>query len=285
MIKDYYAVLGLDRDTTDEEIKAVYRTAVKECHPDVAGDNPELVARFQELTTAYKILTDPHKRRLHDQELPIKSYPLRRPTPERVWKEVNEVILLRSDRVGQFQRSIQDAIPLAIEGDLVVVGYPGERYRNGSYLEVAANRTALMSALQLIMGRPMEFRYIQGESLDDWERTKANDARAAAKARTATATTVDRASASVWDALNTRLHHSFNELPQRRFPQVRATFMFEALGWIEEAETAARAQKPTDEVLGRALATAIERVGTLTDIPANVVAIEYIRLRKQANAG
>mgnify|MGYP000405311885 CR=1 FL=1 len=115
MTKDYYAVLNLDRDATSEEIKAAYREEVKGSHPDVAGNDPEKTARFQEVTEAYKVLIDPYKRKMHDQELPMKSYPLRRPTPERVWHEAAEVILLRSDRVTQFHHALQDAIPIALE--------------------------------------------------------------------------------------------------------------------------------------------------------------------------
>jgi molecular chaperone DnaJ len=65
MATDYYAVLGLARGATDNEIKRAYRRLARDLHPDV---NPDPVAkeRFQEVNRAYQALTDPEKRRIVD---------------------------------------------------------------------------------------------------------------------------------------------------------------------------------------------------------------------------
>src|SRR3954471_6936370 len=66
MATDYYAVLGLARGATDNEIKRAYRRLARDLHPDV---NPEPGAkeRFQEVNRAYQALTDPEKRRIVDR--------------------------------------------------------------------------------------------------------------------------------------------------------------------------------------------------------------------------
>src|SRR5512144_111225 len=60
---DYYAVLGVPRDATPEQIKKAYRRLARELHPDV---NPDEEERFKEVTKAYEVLSDPKRRELHD---------------------------------------------------------------------------------------------------------------------------------------------------------------------------------------------------------------------------
>ncbi|MFW6205440.1 MAG: molecular chaperone DnaJ [Actinomycetota bacterium] len=62
---DYYDVLGVSREASNEEIKKAYRRLARQYHPDVNPD-PETKERFQQITEAYEVLTDPKKREVYD---------------------------------------------------------------------------------------------------------------------------------------------------------------------------------------------------------------------------
>ncbi len=63
--KDYYAVMGVDRDASQDEIKRAYRKLARKFHPDVSKE-PDAEARFKELGEAYEVLKDPEKRAAYD---------------------------------------------------------------------------------------------------------------------------------------------------------------------------------------------------------------------------
>jgi molecular chaperone DnaJ len=65
--RDYYEVLGLNRDAPEEEIKKAYRKLAMKWHPDRNPDNPKAEEHFKEAKEAYEILTDGSKRAAYDQ--------------------------------------------------------------------------------------------------------------------------------------------------------------------------------------------------------------------------
>ena len=65
--KDYYEVLGVNRDASDEEIKKAYRKLAMKHHPDRNPDNPKSEEHFKEAKEAYETLSDTQKRAAYDQ--------------------------------------------------------------------------------------------------------------------------------------------------------------------------------------------------------------------------
>lgn len=65
--RDYYEVLGVDRNASEEELKRAYRKLAMKYHPDKNPDNKEAEAQFKEINEAYEILSDGEKRNLYNQ--------------------------------------------------------------------------------------------------------------------------------------------------------------------------------------------------------------------------
>jgi curved DNA-binding protein len=64
-MKDYYAILGVPRTATQEEIKRAYKRLARQYHPDV-NKSPEAEEKFKEINEAYAVLSDPEKRKIYD---------------------------------------------------------------------------------------------------------------------------------------------------------------------------------------------------------------------------
>ena len=65
--RDYYEVLGVDKNATEDEIKKAYRTIAIKYHPDRNPGNKEAEEKFKEAAEAYDVLHDPQKRQKYDQ--------------------------------------------------------------------------------------------------------------------------------------------------------------------------------------------------------------------------
>ena len=65
MARDYYGILGLDKNASDNDIKKAYRRLARKYHPDV-NDTAEAAERFSEISLAQEVLLDPERRRIVD---------------------------------------------------------------------------------------------------------------------------------------------------------------------------------------------------------------------------
>lgn len=65
--RDYFEVLGVSRDASQDEIRKAYRRLARQHHPDVNPDDPQAEERFKELSQAYEVLSDPQKRQRYEQ--------------------------------------------------------------------------------------------------------------------------------------------------------------------------------------------------------------------------
>src|SRR5919107_3897515 len=65
--RDYYEVLGVNKDASDDELKKSYRRLAMKSHPDRNPDNPKAEENFKEAKEAYEVLCEPQKRAAYGQ--------------------------------------------------------------------------------------------------------------------------------------------------------------------------------------------------------------------------
>ena len=67
MAKDYYKIMGVSKDASQDEVKKAYRKLARKWHPDINPGNKEAEQRFKEISEAYDVIGDEKKRKLYDE--------------------------------------------------------------------------------------------------------------------------------------------------------------------------------------------------------------------------
>ena len=64
---DYYKILGVNKDASQDDIKKAYKKLARQYHPDLNQNDPDAHRKFQEINEANEVLSDPEKRKKYDQ--------------------------------------------------------------------------------------------------------------------------------------------------------------------------------------------------------------------------
>lgn len=101
-MKDYYKILGVDRQASAEEIKRAYRRLAKQYHPDVVKDDKAKLDRMYEIQEAYACLMDEERRKKYDADC-MKSSRKDVGAPKKSERYTGAFEEVKPD-VGQFER-------------------------------------------------------------------------------------------------------------------------------------------------------------------------------------
>ncbi|MBM3472021.1 MAG: hypothetical protein FJX75_01950 [Armatimonadetes bacterium] len=200
----------------------------------------------------------------------------------KLWDAVNATL-----HEGAINRPLWEAartvVPLVIEEEsgTLVLGMPTNRMDLAGHLETRVNKARLQEIVQAKLGRRLDLRVIEGDTIEAYQRAAEREKLRAASTEAAhlKAQEVWTAAAS-WDALNEQILMSHTQLESRRFVTSRVKFMVRCVRMTADAEDRIREREPGKEDFHeRQLARTLEKIAGLTDSPVVVVTLEYLRYR------
>lgn len=107
---DYYKVLGVERNASQDDIKKAYRKMARKYHPDLNKDDPNAKDKFQEINEANEVLSDPEKRKKYDEY-------------GEHWKHADEFKAEREAYQREQERGGQSAYWYSVNGDDFMGGF------------------------------------------------------------------------------------------------------------------------------------------------------------------
>ena len=177
-----------------------------------------------------------------------------------------------------FWEALEQTRPVTIESDTLIIGMESGNFNLASHLQQAARVNLMHQTIQEVFGQLLQVRLIEGTTLADWEGTKVRDARLAVMRQTTIARQqTESGTIEGWDGLMEQLNRLYSQSANRFLPQGKARYANEALYLVMDALETLYPENP-DETAERSLARALERIASVSEIPASVVAFELERL-------
>ncbi|MHB0998872.1 MAG: hypothetical protein ACYC27_06465 [Armatimonadota bacterium] len=180
-------------------------------------------------------------------------------------------------------RTLEIAVPVTTDETSFVVGFKPANFNMSGHLTSSEHKNAIESAIEQFTGKRLNLRIIEGETIADWKALIEKEKNAS---RLAEATRSKRereyAAAKTWDTMYEQVGRGYASLTSRQLPQSKAIYIESIIEDISDTmDDLMPAGKPTDDLAERSLARIIDRVGSLTDVPPAIVALELKRYREK----
>jgi len=186
------------------------------------------------------------------------------------------------DRVNNrsFWEALENAVPLTIENDTLIVGLNARIFNMAGHLTVSDHKNTIETVLSKLAGHRLTIRVIEGDTLEDWNYTKAREERVAVM-RATSYERKDRedAEGQSWDALHDYVARAYSGAKLRQLPQSKARFLTDMLYIVSDAMDNLYPE-PADDATERHLARIIDKVASSAEVAPAIVALELERLRQ-----
>ena len=190
-----------------------------------------------------------------------------------VWREVLPEVRKAVTGVGVWA-ALNTCKPVALEGDVLVIGLPQEDSELGGHLRLAHTKRLIETMVGDKIGVKLSLRVIDGVSMTDWETVKRRDVEARRlQTQALEKSQAEFAARSSWESVYEHLGRAYAAIPNKSLPQNRARFFLEGVALVVEARKANMAK---DELGERNFARCIERLAQYSDVPSTIAAMRIL---------
>ncbi len=199
---------------------------------------------------------------------------------EELWEETRHAL-----QQGDINRPLWEAAaavrPITVDQDTLILGLPPAERQHASYLETAVNKSRIQQIFESLVGRRLDLRVISGTTEQDWERLRQREQGSMdATAARARAQVTGRGALNAWREGGQEVSALLKGTRARAGSMHLAQSLIKALPLIWQTEQEARQQEAAAEDMhSQQLDSILERVATYCNLPAPVVALEYLRYR------
>ncbi|NUP99708.1 MAG: hypothetical protein HUU35_07630 [Armatimonadetes bacterium] len=211
-----------------------------------------------------------------------------------LWEEIKRRTKAAGEINRPLWRALDAAVPIALDGRVVVVGLPAEEFHEAGAFENSENKVLLDKVLGSVASKPLELLVIEGSTKTEYGQWQAREAAAAELRRRSTTSTeaaeedtseeADEARASSVSRLvlqfGRELHVAYRALPNRSQTTARARFLVDALEKLQEVETQMAEMEGSPALKERQLSRAVDRLADMLDADAIAIAMEYERMKR-----
>lgn len=197
-----------------------------------------------------------------------------------IWLEAQEKV---KDRVvaPTLYRALELGVGVALDGDLFVLGFSSSDMPLASLLRSSQHRAVIQQCLADVIGKKVRLLIVEGTTLDDYLKHKAqSEARAATQTTASAKRAEERRIVQAWEQVAEHITRGYARLQYRQFPQSRAAFLKWAFEVINKAVNSMGYEEHSDEMHKRSLARVFERLATVIEVPSTMLAYEFFKLRE-----
>lgn len=195
-----------------------------------------------------------------------------------VWAKIKQEALAKLEFNLVLADALNAVVPVTVDGNLLVLGFAQGGMHHAGILQGPDKKNLIERVLRQESGAPMTHQFIDGTTLQDWEFVKARQQRASAHTEAGFSERKQQSSASASvDELIQELHRRYNAVEGRGFPQMKAKWLLDLIPSLVNLE---EKLKGNDELFYRQYARVIDKVASLLDIPAVVIALELEKYKR-----
>ncbi len=197
------------------------------------------------------------------------------------WQQAAEIIKDKSISPTLFQ-AVEQGVGITMDDDNFVLGFAPENAPMAGHLRSSQHASVIEQTLTQLAGRPLKLKVVDGVTLEDYEEAKRlleiNEQR---QEQFSEKRERARRIEQKYEGVAEQITRGFAKKDNRQFAQVRGNYIRDCFELLDKSLDDFNYGEESDDVEKRALSRVFERLATVTDAPASILAYEFFKMRDE----